>query len=116
MFFVYFLKSERNDKIYVGSTEKLSVMRLEDHNVGSNKWTRENGPFKLVYYERYYCLKDMKEREIFYKSGFRRTIRDIIIETVSAKGGPAYGRGSSPTSHVARERHDQPDHKPSGFR
>ena len=67
--------------------------RLEEHNFGTNTWTRNNGPFKLLYYENYYCEKDARAREKFYKSGFGRSIRDSIIRTVSARGGPAYGGG-----------------------
>ena len=94
MYFVYFLKSTVNNKIYVGMTEKLPIERLKDHNLGSNKWTKQNGPFELLYYERYYCKKDAFQREIFYKSGFGRKIRDIIIiSSVPAKGRPASGGG-----------------------
>ena len=75
MFFVYFIKSLKNKKIYVGSTEKIPTERLKDHNYGSNKWTRENGQFELVYYEKYFCKKDALKREEFYKTGFGRSIR-----------------------------------------
>ncbi|NQT50396.1 GIY-YIG nuclease family protein [Candidatus Kuenenbacteria bacterium] len=90
-YFIYFIRSLRNNKIYVGSTGQLVVKRLEQHNIGLNKWTKENGPFELLYYERYYCKKDVLQREIFYKSGFGRRIRDCIISSVSAIGGSAYG-------------------------
>lgn len=65
-------------------TERLVETRLKEHNVGSNKWTRENGSFKLLYFEKYYCEKDAIEREKFYKSGIGRAIRDAIISVVSA--------------------------------
>lgn len=81
-YYVYFLESVKNEKIYVGSTEKIPGDRLEDHNYGSNKWTRENGPFKLVYFEGYFCKKDAQEREKFYKTGFGRLIRNSIIIAV----------------------------------
>ncbi len=32
--------------------------RLAQHNPGTNKWTKGNGPFKLVYYESYVCKTD----------------------------------------------------------
>ena len=93
MYYVYFLRSLRNKKVYTGFTEKVPSKRLEEHNFGTNTWTRNNGPFKILYYETYYCEKDAREREKFYKSGFGRKIRDSIINTVSARGGPAYGGG-----------------------
>jgi predicted GIY-YIG superfamily endonuclease len=39
-------------------TEKDPMKRLAEHNSKSNKWTKGNGPFKLVYYEKYFCKKD----------------------------------------------------------
>ena len=89
MFYIYFLKSIKNGKIYVGSTNKNPAVRLYDHNAGSNKWSRENKPFNLIYFESYFCQKDLLHRERFYKSGVGRKIRNAIIGAVSAKGGPA---------------------------
>ena len=82
MFFVYFLKSLKNNKIYTGSTEKIPEDRLKEHNYGSNDWTRENGPFELLYYEKYFCKKDAKARELFYKTGLGRLIRNSMIGVV----------------------------------
>ncbi len=86
MFYVYFLRSVKNQKYYTGMTEKTPAERLNDHNNGSNKWTRENGPFKLIYYESYICKQDAEAREKFYKTGFGKTIRNAIIRAVSAIG------------------------------
>ena len=86
MYFVYFLKSLRNGKIYVGSTGQLPEKRLYQHNIGMNKWTGENGPFKLVYFESSICKTDALMRENFYKTGFGRKIRGLIIGAVSARG------------------------------
>ena len=80
MFYTYFAKSLKNNKIYVGVTEKPPQDRIIDHNSGSNKWSKQNGPLKLIYYESYYCKKDALNREKFYKSGFGRKIRDIIVD------------------------------------
>ncbi|MEK7512391.1 MAG: GIY-YIG nuclease family protein [Patescibacteria group bacterium] len=91
--YIYFLKSLKNNKIYVGYTGGLVTKRLEQHNIGLNKWTKENGPFELLYYEKYCCKEDALQREKFYKSGFGRKIRDCIIISVSARGGSASGGG-----------------------
>ena len=69
MFTVYVLKSLRNGKRYVGSTEKEALIRLREHNYGSNKWTRENGPFKLIYTEQFEIKSEALKREKFLKSG-----------------------------------------------
>ncbi len=79
MFYVYFLKSLKNKKVYVGFTEKEPLVRESEHNLGSNQWTKNNKPFKLIYYEKYCCKKDAKTRELFYKTGFGRQIKNAII-------------------------------------
>jgi len=82
MFAVYFIKSLKNKKVYVGMTEKQADERLHEHNIGSNKWTKENGPFKLIYFECYCCKADAIYREKFYKSGFGKIIKNSIVETL----------------------------------
>jgi putative endonuclease len=83
MYFVYFLKSLKNAKIYTGSTGQLLEKRLRQHNIGLNKWTSENGPFDLIYFESYSCKTDARKRENFYKTGLGRKIRNLIIDAVS---------------------------------
>lgn len=82
MYYVYFLKSTKNGKYYVGTTHKKPTERLIEHNNGSNQWTRQNGPFKLAYFEEYLCKEDAAKREKFYKSGFGKLIRNAILKTV----------------------------------
>ena len=86
MFYVYFLRSLKNKKIYTGFSSKEPEIRLKEHESGTNVWTRHNGLFELVYYEKYQCKEDAMSREQFYKSGFGRKIRDAILGAVSAKG------------------------------
>lgn len=78
-YFVYFLKSLRNEKIYVGMTNKNPEVRSQEHNNGTNEWTRNNRPFKLIYYETYLCKKDAQARELFYKTGFGKKIKKAIV-------------------------------------
>lgn len=79
MYTVYFLESIKNGKIYVGNTEKSVEERLKEHNRGSNKWTRDNGPHRILFYETYCCKQDAQNRERFYKIGFGRKVRNSII-------------------------------------
>ncbi len=69
MFFTYVLKSLKNTKRYIGHTSKAVFERLHDHNTGSNKWTRDNGPFKMIYFESYENKTNAIKRERFLKSG-----------------------------------------------
>lgn len=81
-YFVYFIQSLKNNKIYVGATSKKPNIRLIEHNSGSNEWSKNNKPFELVYYEKYYCLKDAKAREVFYKTGFGKNIKKIVVDFI----------------------------------
>lgn len=84
MFFVYFLLSLKNNKIYVGETSKDPESREKEHNHSSNKFTKNNKPWKLIYFETYSCEKCAKQREKFYKTGFGKRIKySIIKELVS---------------------------------
>ena len=85
MYYVYFLKSLKNEKIYVGYTEKDPKDRLKEHNQGCNSWSKKNNPFILLYFEKYHCKTDAITRESFYKSGFGKRIKKVIIDTLSAK-------------------------------
>jgi putative endonuclease len=80
MYFVYLLKSIKNGKSYVGYTSKEVGKRLDEHNVGTNEWTRHNGPFNLVYYESYFCKEDAFHREQYFKSGVGKRIKKLIVE------------------------------------
>lgn len=80
MFCIYFAKSEKNGKIYVGFTEKDPKDRVGDHNSGSSKWSRRNKPLKLIYYETYACKRDALEREKFYKTGIGKRVKYAIVK------------------------------------
>jgi len=79
MFCVYVLKSLRNNKRYIGCTSKNPKARLIEHNSGSNKWTRANKPFKLIYEEDYEDKTRALKRENFLKSGQGRKFLDLSI-------------------------------------
>ena len=76
MFTVYVLKSLRNGKRYVGFTSKLAEARLREHNSGSNRFTRQNGPFRLLYTECFQPKKEAMAKEKFFKSGQGRKVLD----------------------------------------
>lgn len=85
MNYVYFAKSLKNGKVYVGRTAKHPSERVKEHNQSSNKWTKINGPFDLIYYETYNCEEDSKLREDFYKMGFGKKIKKIIVQSLTEK-------------------------------
>ena len=62
MFYVYILKSNKDNSLYVGFTDDLRV-RLVKHNQGLVKSTKNLRPLILVYYEAYRSKKDALIRE-----------------------------------------------------
>ena len=79
MFNVYVLRSLKNDKRYVGFTSKTSELRLNEHNEGKNSYTRNNGPYKLIYSESFPEEQAARQREKFFKTGNGRKFLDRII-------------------------------------
>lgn len=70
MYYVYILKSEKDEDMYTGSTNDLK-RRFEEHNTGKVQSSRHRRPFRLVYYEAYSAEKDARQRESNLKLGSR---------------------------------------------
>jgi len=62
MFYVYLLKSRKDDSLYIGYTDNLR-RRFAEHNNLRNRSTKYRAPFTLVYYEAYISQSDAKNRE-----------------------------------------------------
>lgn len=84
MFYVYVLKSDKDGKLYIGSTNDLR-RRFFEHNKGLVNSTRPRRPFSLVYYEAYLSEKDAKDRENMLKkfagsmTHLKRRIKNSIL-------------------------------------
>ena len=72
MYSVYVLLSQKNGKKYIGYTQKTPEQRLKEHNQGFNTWTRQNGPFDLLYSEKYRSRNSALKQEAYLKSGAGR--------------------------------------------
>jgi len=68
MYYVYILKSEKNGKLYKGFTCDLR-RRMSEHDSGNSEFTKNNRPWKLVYYEAFLLEDDARREEKFLKSG-----------------------------------------------
>lgn len=79
MYFVYVLKSLKNNKRYTGFTLKDPEIRLKEHNFGTNSYTRQNRPFVLSYFEKFSSIEEARRREKFLKTGQGRRFLDRII-------------------------------------
>lgn len=68
MYFVYILKSQKDNSYYKGVTIDLKK-RLEQHNSMKNRYTSNKQPFELIWY---CCFKDKMKAynfEKYLKSG-----------------------------------------------
>ena len=71
MYYVYILKSVKDNKLYSGYTADLKK-RLSYHNDGKVFSTKNRKPFKLIYYEAYLNQQDATSREKFFKTQWGR--------------------------------------------
>ena len=62
MFYVYVLKSLKDNNLYIGSTNNLE-RRIKEHNDGKSISTKSRIPFELIYYEAYKAESDARKRE-----------------------------------------------------
>ena len=68
MYYVYILQSIKTNRFYIGHTDDLN-RRLEEHSTGrGGQYTRQNGPWKLVYKEQHPSRSSAIKREQFLKS------------------------------------------------
>jgi len=75
MFYVYFIQSRKDDKMYIGVTSDLKK-RLQEHNNGKNTSTKYRIPFTLIYYEAYLSFKDAIKREKKLKQ-FKNSYKEL---------------------------------------
>jgi putative endonuclease len=85
MFYVYILKSEKNQELYIGYTSDLK-RRLKEHNQGLNFSTKRYIPWSIIYYEA--CLEesDARRREQYLKTTqgnrlIKRRIKDYLYKS-----------------------------------
>jgi len=71
MYYVYVLKSLKDNHLYVGHTNDLR-RRFREHNDGKVDCTKPRRPFFLLYYEACNILNDAVKREKSLKTGFGR--------------------------------------------
>ena len=68
MYYVYVLKSLKDDKLYTGYTSDIDS-RLKEHFDGLVTSTKNRRPLKLVYYQSFVSMLDARNEEKHLKSG-----------------------------------------------
>ena len=73
MFYVYILQSQKDNGLYIGSTNDLK-RRFKEHNKKKSFATKGRAPFKLIHYQAFISEKDARETEKYFKTtaGWRR--------------------------------------------
>ena len=69
--YTYILKSEVDNKFYIGSTRNLEE-RFKRHNSGKVRSTKSRKPFILLYSEEFSDYPSACKRELFLKIGVGR--------------------------------------------
>ncbi len=86
MFYVYILRSIKDGFWYTGFTYDLRK-RLSQHNMQKGGWTKNHGPYDLIYYEACLNENDAKARELYLKSGMgKRYLRNRLKRFLSLTG------------------------------
>lgn len=67
MYYAYIIYSVKTNKYYLGSTVDINS-RLQRHNAGRNKSTKNGIPWKLVYSEEFKNRQEAYKREMKIKS------------------------------------------------
>jgi putative endonuclease len=68
VYYVYILQSLKTGRLYIGHTDDLT-RRLQEHNTSrGGKYSRRNGPWKLVYSEQHPDRSSAARREQYLKS------------------------------------------------
>lgn len=67
MWYLYILKSEKDNKRYVGSTNNLK-RRLAEHNSGKVHSTKYRKPLILIYREEFMAEAEARNRELYFKT------------------------------------------------
>ena len=78
-FYIYVLKSEKDNSYYIGSTSSIE-QRIETHNSGNVISTRHKKPWTLIYKEEYLTLKEAIQRERQIKSWKKRRAIERLIK------------------------------------
>jgi len=77
MYTVYVIQNLQG-KIYIGQTDDL-IVRLKKHNNNQNRYTKNKGPWQLVYTEEYPTRSQAMIREKELKTGKGRDFLKKVI-------------------------------------
>lgn len=68
MYYTYILRNKKNGRLYTGYTNDLRK-RFKEHNNKLSTYTKQRGPYELIYYEACIDSNDARSRELYLKAG-----------------------------------------------
>ena len=80
MYYVYAIKSLKDDRIYVGLSKNVD-QRIVEHNKGYVKSTRGFLPWILIYQEEVGERIEARKREKYLKSGIGKEFLKLVRES-----------------------------------
>ncbi len=87
MYFLYILKSKKNNRYYIGSTNDLE-RRLQEHNSGKTKSLKYLRPLQVVFYKEFENEIEARQMERKLKKFKSRDILDKIVGQQKLVTGP----------------------------
>ncbi|MEK7110323.1 MAG: GIY-YIG nuclease family protein [Patescibacteria group bacterium] len=85
-YYVYVLRSRKDRRWYTGFTNDLRK-RLNEHNSNLSTWTKNRGPFSLIYCEASKNQADTRAREKYLKTGMgKRYLKNRLRRFLSLTG------------------------------
>jgi putative endonuclease len=85
-YYVYILKSKKDNKLYTGCSKNLR-RRFKQHNNGEIYSTKNRGPFNLIYYEASLNKHDAFAREKYFKTGMgKRYLKNRLKRFLALTG------------------------------
>jgi putative endonuclease len=75
-YYVYVLKSEKDNKFYTGYSKDVEL-RFEQHQNGKVESTKDRRPLKLIYFEACLNQQDATHREKYLKTHYGKMFIEI---------------------------------------
>jgi len=83
MYYVYVLRSRKDNQFYTGFAEDLKK-RLDQHNKGYVEATRDRTPLDLIYYEACLSKYDAFKREKYLKTSYgKRYLKNRLKDSLA---------------------------------
>ena len=82
MYYLYILKNKKGS-YYIGTTNNIE-RRIQEHNNGKSKATKNRGPWNIVYTEKFRTRSQAMKREYYIKSQkSKKFIKNLVEKNIS---------------------------------